>query len=514
MLWESWFTGVFGMKMSMVKQAAMAAVVVVMGSMAVIALILTLVQHHSVDLPQRMQYGMVFDAGSTHTSLYMYRWPGNKENNTGVVSQMLVCDVDGYGISSYAWDPPAAGLSLRKCLDSTLAVIPANQLRETPVYLGATAGMRLLQLQNQTQSDQVLEQVTKVIQGYPFDFRGARILSGMEEGAYGWITTNYLQEGFIKHGFEGGWVRPKGRKIWGALDMGGSSTQIAFTPSQPVRDPASTLGPKLYGYQYEVYTHSYLCYGKEQTMRQLQVNLLKMSGSTRPVNHPCYHLGDNLTLTLGDLYDSPCVARPMTFDPASVVTFTGTSEPLQCLKQIKNITNLDACSLAPDCGFNGVYQPPVSGNFFAFSAYYYTFDFLGLAPQSSLSQATTTIDTFCKRTWSSLKKEYTVKDKYLRDYCASANYIMTVLLDGFKFNQTWGNIYFQRQVADTDIGWTLGYMLNLTNLIPSELPLVVTGVQHSQWAAEVFFIVFAVFLSLMVLVLLWLWSPQDGRGNK
>ncbi|XP_045078975.1 ectonucleoside triphosphate diphosphohydrolase 8-like isoform X1 [Coregonus clupeaformis] len=503
------------MKMSMVKQAAVAVVVVAMGCMGVIALILTLVHHHSVDLPHRMQYGMVFDAGSTHTSLYMYRWPGNKENNTGVVSQMLVCDVDGNGISSYAQDPPAAGLSLRKCLDSALAFVPANQQRATPVYLGATAGMRLLQLQNQTQSDQVLEQVTKVIQGYPFDFRGARILSGMEEGAYGWITTNYLQEGFIKqHGFEGGWVHPNGRKTWGALDMGGSSTQIAFTPSQPVRDPASTLGSKLYGYQYEVYTHSYLCYGKEQTMRQLQVHLLKMSGSTRPVNHPCYHLGDNLTLTLGDLYDSPCVAKSVTFNPASVVTFTGTSEPLQCLNQIKNIMNLSACSLAPDCGFNGVYQPPVSGNFFAFSAYFYTFDFLGLAPQPTLSQATTTIDTFCKRTWDSLKKQYSVKDKYLRDYCASANYIMTVLLDGYKFNQTWGNIYFQRQVADTDIGWTLGYMLNLTNLIPSELPLVVTGVERGQWAAEVFFIVFAVFLSLMVLVLLWLWNPQDGRGNK
>ncbi|XP_023852736.1 ectonucleoside triphosphate diphosphohydrolase 8 [Salvelinus sp. IW2-2015] len=496
--------------MSMVKQVVLAAVVVVMGCVGIIALILTLVQHHLVDLPHRMQYGMVFDAGSTHTSLYMYRWPGNKENNTGVVSQMLVCDVDGDGISSYAQDPPGAGLSLRKCLESALAAVPANQRRETPVYLGATAGMRLLQLQNHTQSYQVLEQVTKVIQGYPFDFRGARILSGMEEGAYGWITINYLQESFIKHTFEGEWVSPKGRKIWGALDMGGSSTQIAFTPGQPVQDPASALGPKLYGYQYEVYTHSYLCYGKEQAMRQLRVHLLKMSGSTRPVKHPCYHLGYNLTLTLGDLYDSPCVARPVTFDPASEVIFTGTSEPLQCLNQMKNIMNLTACSLAPDCGFNGVYQPPVSGDFFAFSTYYYTFDFLGLAPQSSLSQATTTIDTFCKRTWDSLKTEYSEKDKYLRDYCASANYIMTVLLDGYKFNQTWGNIYFQRQVADTDINWTLGYMLNLTNLIPSERPLVVTGVQHGQWAAEVFFIAFAVFLSLLVLAILLLWNP---RGN-
>ncbi|XP_021465977.2 ectonucleoside triphosphate diphosphohydrolase 8 isoform X2 [Oncorhynchus mykiss] len=458
------------MNMSMGKQVALAAVVVVMGCVGIIALILTLVQHHLVDLPHRMQYGMVFDAGSTHTSLYMYRWPGNKENNTGVVSQMLVCDVDGDGISSYAQDPPGAGLSLRKCLESALVAVPANQQRETPVYLGATAGMRLLQLQNHTQSYQVLEQVTKAIQGYPFDFRGARILSGMEEGAYGWITINYLQESFIKHTFEGEWVSPKGRKIWGALDMGGSSTQISFTPGQPVQDPASALGPKLYGYQYEVYTHSYLCYGKEQAMRKLRVHLLKMSGSTRPVKHPCYHLGYNLTLTLGDLYDSPCVARPMTFDPASEVTFTGTSEPLRCLNQMKNIMNLTDCSLAPDCGFNGVYQPPVSGDFF-------------------------------------LKAEYSEKDKYLRDYCASANYIMTVLLDGYKFNQTWGNIYFQRQVADTDINWTLGYMLNLTNLIPSERPLVVTGVQHGQWAAEVFFIAFAVFLSLLVLAILLLWNP-------
>ncbi|CDQ74659.1 unnamed protein product [Oncorhynchus mykiss] len=198
---RAWFyglTGVFGMNMSMGKQVALAAVVVVMGCVGIIALILTLVQHHLVDLPHRMQYGMVFDAGSTHTSLYMYRWPGNKENNTGVVSQMLVCDVDGDGISSYAQDPPGAGLSLRKCLESALVAVPANQQRETPVYLGATAGMRLLQLQNHTQSYQVLEQVTKAIQGYPFDFRGARILSGMEEGAYGWITINYLQESFIK----------------------------------------------------------------------------------------------------------------------------------------------------------------------------------------------------------------------------------------------------------------------------------------------------------------------------
>lgn len=55
-------------------------------------------------------------------------------------------------------------------------------------------------LQNKTQSDEILSEVTKTMQSYPFDFRGARIITGMEEGAYGWITINYLLERFIKVG--------------------------------------------------------------------------------------------------------------------------------------------------------------------------------------------------------------------------------------------------------------------------------------------------------------------------
>ncbi|XP_062324876.1 ectonucleoside triphosphate diphosphohydrolase 8 [Osmerus eperlanus] len=493
----------------MVKQTIARALVVSLGCIAIIALILTVVQHQSLVVPHRLQYGMVFDAGSTHTSLYIYRWPGNKENNTGVVSQALVCDVDGLGISSYAQNPPAAGISLTKCLEMAKIAIPDGQQTATPVYLGATAGMRLLQLTNQTQTEQVMEQVAKVIQSFPFDFRGARILSGIEEGAYGWITVNYLLEGFIKHSFDGEWVRPKGRKILGALDMGGSSTQIAFTPVDAVRDPATAANLKLYGHKYEVYTHSYLCYGKDQAMKQLQAHLLEMSGLAKPVNHSCFPLGYNMTITMGNLYDSPCVAKPTWFDPTAVVTFVGTSDSAQCLSYMRSIINLTACSFAPDCGFNGVYQPSVSGDFFAFSAYFYTFDFLGLSPKAPLPKVLTTIDTFCRRTWASLKTEYPkVKESYLREYCASAHYMRTVLVEGYKFNATWENIYFQRQVADTDIGWTLGYMLNLTNLIPPDRPPVVTGVQHSQWAAEVFFIVFAVFLSLLVLAVLWIWTPN------
>ena len=32
---------------------------------------------------------MVFDAGSSHTSLFVYEWDSDKQNNTGVKSQQV-----------------------------------------------------------------------------------------------------------------------------------------------------------------------------------------------------------------------------------------------------------------------------------------------------------------------------------------------------------------------------------------------------------------------------------------
>lgn len=54
------------------------------------------------------------------------------------------CSVAGSGISSYADNPAGAGASLKPCLAKAMTVIPAEQQGETPTYLGATAGMRLL----------------------------------------------------------------------------------------------------------------------------------------------------------------------------------------------------------------------------------------------------------------------------------------------------------------------------------------------------------------------------------
>lgn len=37
----------------------------------------------------------MLDAGSSHTTLYIYEWPAEKENDTGVVNQIEECQVQG-----------------------------------------------------------------------------------------------------------------------------------------------------------------------------------------------------------------------------------------------------------------------------------------------------------------------------------------------------------------------------------------------------------------------------------
>uniref|UniRef100_A0A8D0EGE6 Ectonucleoside triphosphate diphosphohydrolase 8 n=1 Tax=Strix occidentalis caurina TaxID=311401 RepID=A0A8D0EGE6_STROC len=433
----------------------------------------------------QLAYGMVFDAGSSHTSLFVYEWDSDKENDTGVVSQNLSCDVQGQGISSYANDPAKAGDSLRECLNKAMKVVPAGKQRDVPAYLGATAGMRLLREQNSSAADQVLAEVTKTMQEYPVAFKGAQILTGEEEGAYGWITINYLLDSFTKVGEgEGSGASPN---IFGALDLGGASTQISFMPESSVMNWNETSKFTLYGYNYNIYTHSYLCYGQNEMLKRLE-----SSSSTR-VDHPCYPKDYNETISLSSFRTSPCTNQS---DPRLIlgdrnVTLEGRGNASGCLAAIKKLFNFSACGQRQDCTFDGVYQPPVRGQFI-----------VRQIPSSHLRGRA------CPRVqWCPCVSPGTRLPKY----CANANYILTLLLDAYKFNETsWNNIFFRMKVGSADVGWTLGYMLNLTNMIPAEPPTRVKGHVPSLWAAAITFIILTLALGFAALLLLLWCLPGDN----
>ncbi|XP_055456229.1 ectonucleoside triphosphate diphosphohydrolase 2 isoform X1 [Psammomys obesus] len=462
-------------------------------------LLLLCVQTQDVREPPALKYGIVLDAGSSHTSMFVYKWPADKENDTGIVGQHSSCDVEGGGISSYASDPSRAGQSLVECLEQALQDVPKDRHASTPLYLGATAGMRLLNLTSPEATARVLEAVTQTLTRYPFDFRGARILSGQDEGVFGWVTANYLQENFIKYAWVGRWIRPR-KETLGAMDLGGASTQITFETISSSEDPDSEVHLRLYGQHYHVYTHSFLCYGRDQVLQRLLASALQIHHF-----HPCWPKGYSTQLLLQEVYQSPCTRdqRPQTLNSSATVSLSGTSNAALCRNLVSGLFNFSSCPFS-QCSFNGVFQPPVTGNFIAFSAFYYIVDFLktvmGL-PVGTLQQLETATEIICNQTWAELQARVPRQDTRLADYCAGAMFIHALLSRGYGFDErSFKRVVFQKKAADTAIGWALGYMLNLTNLIPADLPGRRKGTHFSSWVALL--LLFAVLILAALILLL------------
>ncbi|XP_072792840.1 ectonucleoside triphosphate diphosphohydrolase 2 isoform X3 [Taeniopygia guttata] len=366
--------------------------------------------------PPGFKYGIVLDAGSSHTAMFVYKWPADKENDTGVVSEHTMCDVEGPGISSYSSNPLAAGTSLEHCLNQALRDVPKEKHTGTPLYLGATAGMRLLNIADPQASDAVLRAAAATLKMYPFDFRGAKILSGEEEGVFGWVTTNYLLENFIKRGWLGEWIQPQ-KKTLGAMDFGGASTQITFETMDTIENPRNEVMLKLYGQAYKVYTHSFLCYGRDQVLKRLLSKFLQ-----------------------------------------------------------------------------------------AFSAFFYTVDFIQTVmgrPVHLPSDLKDAAETICATSWSKLLLKAPKLEKRLPDYCAVSTFVYLLTTKGYSFNNhSFPNIAFQKKAGETSIGWALGYMLNLTNMIPAEKPSSHKSMLYNYWVILILLFVVTTLTSLVTAICL------------
>ncbi|KAL4623298.1 ectonucleoside triphosphate diphosphohydrolase 2 isoform X2 [Arapaima gigas] len=480
--------------------------------LAVAGILLLTIPMRNLKEPPQFSYGVVLDAGSSHTAMYIYKWPSDKQNGTGIVTQHSECHVEGGGISSYAGTPGGAGASLEMCMNKAMQDIPKYRHQHTPVYLGATAGMRLLNITNPSETDKILQDVKEKIQSSPFSFRGAAILTGQEEGAYGWVTVNYLLENFIKYGFVGRWLSP-GKKTVGALDFGGASTQITFLTKDAVEDKNNRMTLRLYGQNYTLYTQSFLCYGRDQMLRRLLALLMKSQGYGSSISHPCYPAGHSVSMILDQVFDSPCTLkeRPNPYNSQTTVTVTGTGHYQHCLGNVSLIFSFNRCSFSK-CSFDGVFQPNVTGNFMAFSGFFYTHNFLqrttGITATSptQLEKATRTV---CNMSFDEMLKKAPDQKKRLQDYCAASVFLQVLTVRGYGFDElSFPQISFQKKVGDTSIGWALGYMLSLSSLLPGESVELRKALQPEAWGCLLF--IFA----LLILIILAYFLLQTSHRKK
>eukprot|EP00850_Spirogloea_muscicola_P017991 SM000160S02532 [mRNA] locus=s160:79032:81917:- [translate_table: standard] len=158
------------------------------------------------------------------------------------------------GLSSYKDDPKQAANSLRSLLDAAMEVIPKASQSAAVVRVGATAGLRFLKNKDSGEdiAEIILQEVRELLKDYPFATSpdGVKILDGADEGAFAWVTVNYLL-GNLGKDFD---------HTVGMVDLGGGSVQMAYA----ISDMASQDAPKGFvrslsgkGVTYNVYVWRY-----------------------------------------------------------------------------------------------------------------------------------------------------------------------------------------------------------------------------------------------------------------
>eukprot|EP01024_Parvocaulis_polyphysoides_P014653 TRINITY_DN1611_c1_g5_i2.p1 TRINITY_DN1611_c1_g5~~TRINITY_DN1611_c1_g5_i2.p1 ORF type:complete len:458 (-),score=70.89 TRINITY_DN1611_c1_g5_i2:184-1557(-) len=207
------------------------------------------IQQLSVAESPVLQYAVVFDAGSTGSRVHVYEFQSG-ENGQFTLKEELFEQLKP-GLSSYAGKPQEAADSLQPLIDKAIEKVPETQRTSTQVVLKATAGLRMLE---GNQAQEILDQVKQKLgdTGLQVPADGVEIMEGQDEGAFAWLTLNYLL------GTLGG------SSTVAAIDLGGGSVQQAFSVDDESAQKAPEGYIKIVSYginKYNVYVHSYLNFG-------------------------------------------------------------------------------------------------------------------------------------------------------------------------------------------------------------------------------------------------------------
>ncbi|CAN7990819.1 unnamed protein product [Ixodes hexagonus] len=457
---------------------------VVCGAVALLGLLLASMAYGLTGGRVPFVHGVVVDAGSSHTEATLYRWQGAKYLGTGRAVQVDHAEAAG-GIS--ALGPRQTAHDLSQAVSGLLAGTRA------PVYLGATAGMRVLNLTQPAEADAILMAAECALK--PYGLRRAVILSGHDEGIFAWLSTNYLLEVIPQDS-------DRTEDTFGALDLGGASTQIAFSVGSDVSAEDITE-LQLYGRKYRVFAVSYLCYGVNEIMRRFLAHIITKQEFRPTVVSPCHNSGYSFNRTAKDIFESYCTMTPPAEDwlrehPDAVFTFVGNGSANECHSLVTDLMRPDTCRKSYSSCLDPPKVPvPTHHKFMAFSAIYYTL--------KALNATTGPLDTFlnnsnliCSASWDEALTLGT-PGRFVPNYCFQSMFIRDLLLDKYGFsNATWSSLTFIKKAKGYDLGWSLGFMINATTAIPAAEPSAPTVGFH------LFVLLLCLFIGLLVLAAVFL----------
>ena len=406
------------------------------------------------------RYGVVLDAGSSGTRVHVYRWlensialqqadPNDRKSLPEIKTKEEWTKKLHPGVSSFADNPELVGPDhLADLLKHARSIVPDNVVRRTPIFLLATAGMRLLDeprqrvLLNQicsyfrTNSDFTLPDCDAHIQ----------VIGGDTEGLYGWVATNYLMDSFDapeehEHG--------KGHHTYGFLDMGGASTQIAFEPNatEAMRHADDLKLLRLRNIdgslqEHRVFVTSWLEFGVREARRRFIHALQDSVGLDHHVKElpdPCLPAG-LLTTTEGKAVVDKAQQQQQQQQPHLL----GTGKFDECLRQTYTLLDKDAPCPKQPCLLHGVHVPAIDfdvNHFIGISEFWHTtheiFDMGHKDAAYDFHTYQHRVELFCSQDWASIEDDL-LREKWGKkvsresayEVCFKASWIINMLHNG------------------------------------------------------------------------------------
>jgi len=401
----------------------------------------------------KWRYGVILDAGSSGTRVHIYRW---------LNSARAAQDADAHelqslpkletkkkwtmkikpGVSTFGNHPADVGRDhLQGLLDHALDVIPKNQVEDTPIFLMATAGMRLLE---PVQQKRLLGEICSYAQKHTNFFLPdcdlhIQVIPGETEGLYGWIAANYLLGGFDspeKH------AHGAGHHTYGFLDMGGASAQIAFAPNatEAIKhaNDLKLLRLRLINGQpaeYKVFTTTWLGFGVNRA-RERYVEALTEAHDVAELPDPC--LPSGLKTTLKGVEIKP----GMNAGPGPILL--GTGRFAECVAATYPLLDKDAPCMDQPCLLHGQHVPAIDFNvnhFVGVSEYWHTthevFEMVHKDKAYDFTAYQRLVQDFCGEEWREIENGVSngkwgkkVDAKTAQEVCFKASWLMNVLHDG------------------------------------------------------------------------------------
>lgn len=445
------------------------------------------------------QYGVILDAGSSGTRVYVYKW----RNPSAPPKHEYDEDDDEYrtlpeiklkknhkirpGISTFADAVDSVGHDhLQSLVDVAVKHVPKNKVSETPIFLMATAGVRFLEPHKQKA---LLASVCSYFRTntefqLPDCDAHIQVIAGETEGLYGWIAANYLLRGFERPNEH---KHSKGHHTYGFLDMGGASAQIAFAPNateaeKHADDLKLVRLRKLDGssVEYKVFTSTWLGYGANKARERFVEKLTdEYETNVHEIPDPCMPKGIRTTLN-GTIVDSA--------PTGSEQVLLGTGKFNECVRKTYPLLGKEKpCEDSP-CLLNGQHAPAIDfdiNHFVGVSEYWHTTHGVFGKDDSAYDLATyqRKVRDYCGRDWSSIKDDVLSRRKTdqekladAQQSCFKASWIINMLHDGIGIPRIGveggtNNTHsvdekgfrdpFQPvdEIDDMEVSWTLGKMV-------------------------------------------------------